>query len=354
MKEYVFVGTYTNTTSKGIYGFAQENGYITEPVLLAVEESPTYLCVNKAGTILYSVEEPETGCGKVASYDILRDEDGQVKGLERTSLREAPSLGGCHVVLTPDEKFLIVTTYVDATVQVYEILADGSVGKLCYKLIRQGKGPNPDRQEKAHAHSVTFAPDGSFFYLCDLGTDHLAAYRLTDAGEVVSIPEKTVDCPPGYGPRHMVFSPDGAHAYVAAEIVDHLLHYVYEDGRMLYVQDLLATRDQDPANTSAAVRVSSDGRFVYISNRGENTITVYRVRPDGTLLQIQRLRSQGRTPREFALSLDETVAYAGNQDSDTLSIFLRDPETGLLKTNGVTKAIGSPVAIVSVPNGQMD
>ena len=350
MKEYVFVGTYTNTTSKGIYGFSQENGYITEPVLLAVEESPTYLCLNKAGTVLYSVEEPETGNGKLASYDILKDENGQVTGLERTSLKEAPSLGGCHIVLSPDEKFLIITTYMDATVQVYEVLADGSVGKLCYKLIRQGKGPNPNRQEKAHAHSVTFAPDGSYFYVCDLGTDHLAAYRLTDMGEMIYLPDETIECPPWYGPRHMVFSPDGKHAYVAAEIVDHLLHYIYEDGKMLFVQDLLATRDQDPANTSAAVRVSCDGRFVYISNRGENSITVYRVRPDGTLLQIQRLRSQGRTPREFALSLEGTVAYAGNQDSDALAIFSRDPETGILRTNGVTKAIGSPVAIVSLKN----
>ena len=352
MKEYVFVGTYTNTKSKGIYGFAQEQGMITEPKLMAVEESPTYLCVNADGTVLYSVEEPEAGPGRLSSYEIHRDAAGEICGLERTSQKEAPSLGLCHVVLSPDEHFLLVTSYVDATVQVYEILADGSLGKLCYKLIRSGKGPNPDRQEKAHAHSVTFAPDGSFFYVCDLGTDHLAAFRLSGAGEMIAIPERTIECPAGYGPRHMVFSPDGRHAYVVAEIVDHLLHYIYEDGKMTLVQDLLATRMQDPANTGAAVRVSSDGRFVYISNRGENTITVYRVRENQTLMQIQHIRAQGQTPREFALSLDEQTAYAGNQDNDSLSVFLRDPETGLLRPNGVTKAIGSPVAIVSVKNGK--
>ena len=348
MQEYVFIGTYTNTKSKGIYGMDLSGGLIHEPVLLANRVSPTYLAVNKAGTALYAVDEPEKGSGSLGSYRLVRDEEGHILALEPTGNAEAPSLGICHVVLSPDEKFLLVASYFDATVQVWALKEDGSLGEMTDCLIREGQGPNPLRQEKAHAHSVTFAPDGSFLYVCDLGTDSLAAYRLTEEGKLEYLPERSVQVPGGYGPRHMTFSPDGKTAYVAAEVVDHLLVYAFDGKTLTLKQDLLSTEWQVPSNTSAAVRVTRDGRHVYISNRGEDTVTVYDVQPDGELIECQRVEAQGRTPREFTLSVDEKLAFTGNQDSDTIGVFHRDPSTGLLEAAGAVDTVGQPVCIVAI------
>lgn len=348
MQEYMFAGTYTATKSRGIYGFSVKDGLVYEPELLAERVSPTYLCVNRDQTVLYAVDEPEEGSGTLGAYQIVKDENGLVTGLSLLNNAVAPSSGICHVVLSPDERFLLCTAYFDAKVSVWRIEQDGSIGELTDCIQRVGSGPNPVRQPCAHAHSVTFAPDGSFLYVCDLGTDDLAAYRLTEEGRLVHLPEYSVHVPGGYGPRHMTFSPDGQWCYVAAEIVDHLLVYRFQNGKMDLEQDLLATKVQDPAYTSAAVRVTKDGQFVYISNRGEETVTAYEVQPDGALIELQNLPSMGRTPREFTLSLDETMAFTGNQDEDTVGVYSRDAKTGLLTPCGCIDTIGQPVCLLPI------
>ena len=192
MQEYVFTGTYTQTKSQGIYGFLQKDGKVYQPELLAERVSPTYLAVNKAATRLYAVDEPAEGPGTLGSYIIERNETGCVTGLTLQKNVTAPSLGLCHVVLSPDEKYLLCVSYMDAKLMVYALEEDGSIGTLTACLKREGHGPNPARQEGAHAHSITFVPNGSFFYLLDLGTDQLAAYRLEEGVTLHYLPHNVL------------------------------------------------------------------------------------------------------------------------------------------------------------------
>lgn len=345
MDQYVYIGTYTERGSQGIYGFwLYDDGRASEPKLLAEEVSPTYLC--QRGKLLYAVGEPSEGPGFVSAYRI----DSKTNELSFLNRVEAPSLGICHIIMDPTESFLLVTSYFDATIQVYRILSDGRIGDMTEYRKRHGHGPHPVRQPVAHAHSCCFTPDGKYVMVCDLGTDDLVAYTLdTDTGKLLEVPEKSVKVPAGYGPRHMVFHPNGRYAYVAAEIVDRVLVYSYDAERgFTQLQDLPATLREDPGYTAAAIRVTRDGRHLYVSNRGEDTLMHYTIGDDGMLQPCNRISSQGQIPRDFALDGGDRWVICANQDSDTLAIYRRDPDSGTLSPSQVFDTVSMPVAVVIV------
>lgn len=345
MEQYVYIGTYTNKTSRGIYGFSLNvNGIGSDIKLVAEEISPTYLCVNQKGTRLYAVGEPAGGNGFLCSYSI----DPETHALTLLNKVMAPCLGICHVVMDPTESWLLTASYRDATVQVYPIKEDGTIGGMRQYIRRYGCGPHPVRQPVAHAHSNWFTPDGRYVITCDLGTDELAVYDWKQ-GLMTENPKMTVKTPAGYGPRHIVFHPNGRYMYVVAEIVDRTLVYSYdpETGFEL-IQDADAAEREDPKNTASAIRITKNGKHLYVTNRGENTITQYLVQDDGTLQINQRIAAEGEVPRDCDLDLTEKLMICTNQNSDTVSIYDRDPETGILTLKQVTDQISMPVAVVMI------
>lgn len=347
MDQFVYIGTITTTQSQGIYGMMLTDDGCSVPKLMAEVPSPTYLCINRNHTFLYAVGEPEKGPGRIHVYRI----ESGTHELKLQQSIETPSLGLCHVTLSPDERYLLTTSYNDATIQVYSVGPDGSIGVLTQFYQRIGHGPNEERQNKAHTHSIWFTPDGKYVLVCDLGTDQILFYTLNNDGTLTEHPELHTKVPAGYGPRHLVFHPSKPIAYIAAEITDHVLVYAYDPVRgLIFMQDELSSVTGDPANTSSAIRISKDGRHLYVSNRGEDSITLYEVDGSGMIHRKERIGVQGRTPRDFQLDLTERYLICGGQDSDTTTVFLRNTESGVLRPILTFDKIAKPVAIQYIPD----
>jgi len=209
MKEYyIYLGTYTNKGSKGIYGMriSQEGKLMEEPQLLAEMPSPTYFYLSRDRRFLYAVAEPGEG-EKGATY--VYEIDPQSKALSLHSKRAAAGRGLCHITMDKQERYAVVTCYPDATVQVFPVDHRNSITPMFCLKRHSGSGPVSDRQESAHAHSAYFTPDGVYVVVCDLGIDELVLYTMNEeSGKLHRAFGKNVTMPAGCGPRHMVFSPD--------------------------------------------------------------------------------------------------------------------------------------------------
>ena len=166
---------------------------------------------------------------------------------------------------------------------------------------------------------------------------------------MVEVPEMTLKTPAGYGPRHLVFHPNGHTMYVAAEIVDRTLVYEYVPGQAFkLMQDVDAASSYDPKNTASAIRITKDGGHLYVTNRGEETLVHYYVQEDGLLEVGEYIRAEGKVPRDCALDLTEQLLICTNQNSDTISVYERDANTGVLTLKQVTDAVSMPVAVVMI------
>lgn len=358
MSYRVFLGCYTeqnNNTdaikSEGIYllDISDEGKLLAPPRLLDKQVSPSYFCMTKDRSILYVVGEPSSDKGFIAAYHV----DHENGSISLFSQRKAAGSGLCHVAIDHEERNLLVTCYPDATVQVYPLEEDGSITPMFCLRRHIGSGPNLERQEKAHAHCATFAPEENYVVECDLGDDNLYMYILfPDTGKLHRAYGKSVKAPAGSGPRHAVFSPDGRFIYVACELSSEVLILRYKgDGNMELI-DKVSTLSVDfssSINYPAAIRITNDGRFLYVSNRGEDSIALYeRNVEDGSLDHIENFSTKGWYPRDFILTRDEKFVIAVNQLSDNMIIYSRDPETGFLRETDEQTIIQKPIALMEL------
>jgi 6-phosphogluconolactonase len=343
----LFIGTYTRATSKGIYALQldPETGVLSEPTLAAETPSPSYLALSPDRTVLYAVSEADA---MAAAFRLAPD---------RTHLVALPGpqqAGGkapCHLAVDATNRVLLVANYHTGVVASLPIAPDGSLGPAASVIQHEGSSINPERQSSPHAHSVTISPDNRFVLVCDLGLDKIFTYRLdpVDATLTPAEPPFTV-ATPGSGPRHFAFSPNGVHAFVIGEMSATLTSYRYDSARgSLHQLDEQPTLDERPKveNRSAAVRVHPNGRFVYASNRGADTIAVFGFEEaTGNLSRIQIVHAGGKAPRDIALSPDGKWLVAANQDSNSLAVFRVTPETGLLTPTPATAEISMPVCVL--------
>ena len=332
-----YLGCYTHQNNSndaedavGIYLLdVSEEGKLLERRLAAVQSSPSYFYMTKDQRILYAVTESPEEKGKIVSYRV-----GEKGELTYLSERIAAGGGLCHAVMDPLEKYLVVTCYDEATIQTYPIEED-QITPMFSLRHHIGSGPVLDRQEAAHAHSVTFTPEGDFAVVCDLGMDMLLVYTLNE--ETGKLHRKTplyFKAPAGCGPRHMVFSPDGRFAYVACELSSEVLVLSYDHDTGFTLVDKVSTLSPEygiDRNFPAAIRITKDGRFLYVSNRGEDTIACFTIdQGDGKIVRSSTISTLGWYPRDFILSDDEKLLIAANQLSDDLTIYRRDEKTGEL------------------------
>ena len=213
----------------------------------------------------------------------------------------------------------------------------------------EGSGPVKGRQDNAHVHSTVFSPDGHYLFAQDLGADKLYSYRYTaDGSRGLFSPTdwRYTQEKPGTGPRHLVFGADGKHAYLTSELAATVSTFNYADGKLTQVQTISLTEPGfKGAVGAAAIHLSPDGRFLYATNRGDaNEIVIFSVDPtNGHLKKVGRQSSLGKTPREFAIDPTGKWLIVGNQNSDTVYVFRRNQESGLLEANPKRIEIGSPV-----------
>ncbi len=353
-----YVGTYTGKNSKGIYVFRFDaaSGKLTPIGLAAESKSPSYLAIHPNHRFLYAANEGgDFGgqkTGAVSAYSIDR-KTGKLTFLNQVSSHGA---GPCHVTVDKTAKNVFVANYDGGSIAVLPIGADGKLHEASAAIQHHGSSVNKERQQEPHAHCINTSPDNRFTLVADLGLDEILVYRFDPAKGLLTPNDPPFGkTPPGAGPRHFAFHPNGRWLYVINEIQCTASTFEYDPKRgALRLKDTISTL---PAgykvtndDSTAEIRVHPSGKFVYGSNRGHDSIAVFAVDSvEGTLTPVEQVLTQGKTPRGF--DLDPTGAYliAANQDSDSLVVFQIDQKTGRLTPTGQKLEAFAPVDVEFVP-----
>jgi len=333
----LLVGSYTDGDSHGIYRyhFDPTQGQIdATPLQVVRAANPSWLVLSEDQRQLYSVNESRSG--QVSSFAIGKD--GALR-----SLGTIASQGGepTHASLSRDQRYLFVANYgakaPGGSLVALPVRRDGTLTRATQDLRHAPSKVNAERQTEAHVHSVVLAPDGRHLYASDLGADKVFIYRYDGANDtqpLSSAPTASLALPAGSGPRHLQFDAKGKHAYLTLEMLGEVaMLTVKPDGQLTLDQRLPLTEQTDPAFKGAGgLHLSADGRFLYVSNRGQaNQIVVYRVHADdGRLTLLQRRSAEGEHPREFAVAPDGHFLLVANQHSNEIVVIRRDPREGTL------------------------
>lgn len=351
----VYVGTYTGPKSEGIYAyrFDSASGDVTELGLAAKSVNPTFLAVHPLAKLVYAANETGKWGEKAGGYVTAFSVDTTTGKLAELNQQSSGGDGPCHLNVDESGRNVLVANYGGGSVAVLPLASDGSLKSRSAFVQHTGSSVNPARQKEPHAHSVNVSPDNRFAFVADLGTDKIHAYEFdADAGLLTASPERDVVLPPGSGPRHFAFGYKGRRAYVINELLQTVVSFRYDGvaGKLTVDETLSTLPDAKPVpgNSTAEVRVHPNGRFVYGSNRGHDSIVVYEVR-GGTMRLVQHVSTQGRTPRNFNLDPTGHFLFVGNQDSGTFVVFSVDSETGKLTPTGKTFSVGAPVCFRFMP-----
>ena len=358
---WVYVGTYTGPKSKGIYAyrFDASSGRLTSLGAAAESTNPSFLAVDPSHQFLYAVNEVAdyqgrqgSKTGGVSAFAI----DPHTGAL--TFLNEVASggPGPCHVSLDKTGKYVLVANYDGGSVAVFPKRADGRLGEASAFIQHTGHSVNPQRQEGPHAHCILTSPDNRFALAADLGLDELLVYRFDPAhGTLTPNDPPFAKVDPGAGPRHFVFAPDGKFVYLIDEIGSSVTVFSYDARRgALQKLETVSTLPKGfkGVNDCAEIAVSHDGRFLYGSNRGNDSIAVFAIDSGkSTLTPVEHVSTQGKTPRNFAIDPTGKYLFAANQDSDTIVIFHIEPKTGRLTPTGQVLDVPSPVCVTFVARG---
>jgi 6-phosphogluconolactonase len=349
----VYVGTYTNTGSRGIYRFEfdSSSGTATTPVLAGESENPSFLAVHPNGRVLYAVNE-------VASFDGAPT--GAVSAFaidpasgKLTRLNQQPSGGAdpCYVVVDRGGRNVLVANYTAGTVAVLPLSADGRLRPPSTVRQQAGTGPNRARQEGPHAHEIILDAAEAFAFAPDLGADRIFVYRYGAAsGTLEPNDPSAAVLEPGSGPRHLAWHPSAKTAYVISELASTVTAFRYDAGRgTLGAFKTVTTLPAgfSATNKTAEIAVSPDGRFLYASNRGDDSLAVFSIdAASGTLSASGRVLTGGRTPRHFAIDASGRWLLVANQDSDSITFFRLDPATGRPGPVGRPLVLSKPVCVL--------
>jgi 6-phosphogluconolactonase len=309
--------------------------------------NPSFLALDARQHHLYAVNELEEGAVSAFGRD---GRTGELRFLNRQLSHGADP---CYVSLDASGRFVLVANYTGGTVTVLPIAEDGRLEAASSVIRHEGSSVNPTRQSRPHAHMIGATPDGRYVLATDLGADRIVIYQLdtatgqlvpNDSGPAFAATE------PGAGPRHFAFAPNGRVVYVINELASTLTVFAYDGERgELRPRHTVSTLPDGFAGESwcAHVAVSPDGRFVYGSNRGHDSIAIWAAdEASGEVAFVGHESTRGQTPRNFALDPTATWLLAANQDSDTVVTFRRDPEAGTLTATGQVAEIPSPVAVL--------
>ncbi len=349
-----FVGTYTRgaSVSEGIYAstFNDETGEIAPPELAAKADNPSFLAMHPTKALLFAcIETNDFGgeaTGAVAAYHIDRT-SGKL-----TLINQQPTGGGapCHANVYATGRFLLVANYLGGNVVVFPIEDDGMLANRSCLIQHIGNGPNKRRQESPHAHSINLSADNRFAYAADLGIDRILIYRFDEKrGLLIPSVADSVAVKPGSGPRHFCIHPSGQFAYANSELTCEATAFARNPATGgLKVLQTISTLPEDfeGRKSTAECLTHPSGRFLYVSNRGHDSIAVYAIdAQSGELKRVQIAKTTGQEPRNFVFDPTGRWLIAENQNSDTIVTFAIDQTTGELSPTDKKISVGKPVCI---------
>lgn len=353
----VFIGTHTGggSEARGIYRavFDAATGQLGVPELAVAHEAPGFLALHPEKPVLYTIgrargELPDGQTDAVAAFRM--DEAG---GLDFMGEASAGGRGVCHLAVDATGRTVAVANYGGGSFATIRLDADGVPERLVSLVqVTDPHGPNESRQRAPHAHGVYFDANNAHLFVPDLGTDRVHVRRFDAATSELGEALPALVTAAGAGPRHMAFSPDWRHAYVINELDGTLLAAAYDAETAAF--EVMAApgtlpEDFEGGNTTAEVEVHPNGRFVYASNRGHDSIAVFhRDVATGALAFVQHAPSGGGHPRHFKIDPSGRWLLCANRDSNNIVVFSIDPERGTLEAVGEPVASPSPICILFV------
>lgn len=347
---FVYIGTQSADPGTGLSAaqFDADSGTLTVPQLAHESSRPALFVIHSDGRHLYTINTGDPG--GVSSFKINR-ETGALTFLNRLA---SPARGPSYLGLDHTERFLLAANYGGGYVDVIALAADGSLGNQPALMQHHARGINPDRQTEPHAHAIKVDSSNRFAVATDLGLDRVFVYRFDAAkGTLTPNDPPYVSVSPGSGPRHIAWHPNDRFLYVVEEMDNEVTAFGWNapEGTLTPLQTV-STVPADFTGESAAaeIAVHPNGRFVYASNRGHDTIAVFTVDENtGTLTPIDHVNPRGRTPRYFVFDPTDQWMLVANQDSDNIAIFRVDAATGNLTPQGDTISTYHPGGMAFVP-----
>jgi 6-phosphogluconolactonase len=359
----VYVGTYTEQILFGTGQIFEGRGegihiYRMDPVTGALShhetarqiKNPSYLAFHPTGRFLYAVNELKSyngePTGTLSAFSIDAD-TGRLRVINKAATHGTDP---CHVTVDRTGRHAMVANFVSGSVAVLPIREDGGLEEATQVIQHKGSSIDPVRQKGPHAHSITLDASNRFAYIPDLGLDKLMIYRFdADRGELKPHDQPWLETRSGAGPRHFVFHPNNRYAYLINELDSTILSLGYEreTGAVEEIQTVPTLPEDFRGNSSCAdIMVEPTGRFLYASNRGHDSIAIYRIDGgSGKLTPVGHESTGGRTPRNFTIDPSATFLFAANQDTDNVVHFRIDGKTGGLTPTGQVTPAPTPVCL---------
>lgn len=344
MIETFLIGTYTHKSSEGIYQLKLDTTAkkLFDLSLIGSAGNPTYVAESKAQKV-YAVDAESEDGKKVGGLKMF---DGSTETLGELGTTLTPGSSPAYVTVDEDRQFVYTANYHTGIVTVYKIEADGTL-TTASTVQHTGAGPLPEQQDGPHPHFADVTPDGRLV-VCDLGNDTVYLYDISDDGKLTE--HSRFNCARGFGPRHIVFNTAKHVAYLVGELGSGVAVLAYDEaeGKLTLTQALKTIpKDWTQHNGAAAIRLSNDQRFLYVSNRGYNSLATFEVGEDGQLSLIDQISSEGDFPRDFNFNADENFVILVNQNTDNATLYSRNAETGKLSL--VQKDVHVPEGVCVAP-----
>lgn len=360
---FVYVGTYTEPIRFGtgrilqgkgegiyVYRLDQSSGAMELVSTATGITNPSYLAFHPSQHFLYAVNELKTyedrPTGTISAFAV----DQKTGKLEFLNKRLTHGTDPCHVLVDKNGKYVLAANFMSGSVCILPVLADGSLREASDFIQHQGSSIDPVRQIGPHAHSVTLDKANRFAFVPDLGLDKVMLYKFDpERGRLEQNEVPWIKMKPGAGPRHMAFHPCGRFAYLVNELNSTVAALSYDGGRGTFTElQIVPTLPEAfrGESTCGDVQVSPSGGFAYASNRGHDSIVIYKIdQHAGRLTYVGHEPTQGKTPRHFGIDPTGTYLLAANQDTDSIVAFRIDPHTGQLQPTGHVTQVPTPVCI---------
>jgi 6-phosphogluconolactonase len=354
--DLLFVGTYTEKESKGIYvyRFDSATAELTPLGVAAETTNPSFLAIDPSNHFLYAVNEVSNykgGSGGGVSAFAVDQETGKL-----SLLNEVASGGAdpCYIAFDKTGRFALVANYTGGSISVFPVESDGRLGKSSAFVQHTGSSVNRERQAGPHAHWIETTPDNRFAIAVDLGSDALLVYRFNARhGSLTPNNPPYAKLDPGAGPRHLAFHPNGKLVYVVNELQSTITAFTYDSAHgTLQKQGTVSTLPKGFAgnNDAAEIHVHPNGKFLFASNRGHDSIVLFSIDSrSGSLTPIDHFSTQGKTPRNFEIDPTGKFLSVANQDTNNIVVFRIDRGSGRLTPTKQNIRVPAPVCLKFMP-----